>query len=448
MPLDRPAPLTRGLALALLAFVIFNANGREIGGYDSQPAKFAAIELARYGTLTLDRVVAEVPQYAERSAFARDRQGHFRSAYPIADAILAGGVAWLLGITGLIDLDAPLVSALNAKLTASAIAACAVWLAFLTARRRTSAGAALLIALGFGFGTNLWLSAQTLSQHETAVLGLMGAVLALAVPQERLSVGRLLTAGAWLALAGAARPQVAPAIAVLCASVVVRADWRRVPAVVLPVALVGSALVATNLYWFGHPLGGMASTEALHPQVHAVTGTFSTTPWIGAAGLLVSPSRGLLVFSPVVLVTLAGITAARRERWRGDLVWCITAAAVQFALYAAYTVWWGGHSYGPRYAIDLLPLLVPLAAASTTAIAGRRPLKAAAVVLFVWSTAVAWTGAFSFPGERWNTDPVNVDIHHERLWHWRDPQFVRCWRYGLNDRNFMLFDRVAVRRAD
>ena len=44
--------------------------------------------------------------------------------------------------------------------------------------------------------------------------------------------------------------------------------------------------------------------EALHPDVHAVTGSLSSEPWRGAAGLLISPSRGLLVYSPIVIYAL------------------------------------------------------------------------------------------------------------------------------------------------
>ena len=53
--LERSARLTAAGLLAGL-FVIYNANGREIGTVDSQPAKFTAREAAVAGTLTLDRV--------------------------------------------------------------------------------------------------------------------------------------------------------------------------------------------------------------------------------------------------------------------------------------------------------------------------------------------------------------------------------------------------------
>ena len=52
----------------------------------------------------------------------------------------------------------------------------------------------------------------------------------------------------------------------------------------------------------------------------------------------------------------------------------------------------------------------------------------------------AATGAFCYPNDRWNTQPVDVDLHHERLWDWRDLQITRCWRQGMSPQNFGLLE--------
>ena len=431
--------------LALAALLLLNANGREIGGYDSQPTKFAARELVRNHTLTLDRVVLLLPVYAERPGFARARDGHYRSAYPVVPSIIAAGPAWLLARVGGMDLDAPFVPALTAKLTASLLVAFAIVFAFLIARQRTSTRAAILVAIGFGFGTNIWLAGQTLGGHETVAFATTAALVCLAGPGMAPSGWRALLGAVLLALAGAARPQVAPAIAVLLLWLVVRGTGPRRWLPVAVVALGAGIVAAFNIAWFGHPLGAMLRLEALHPAVHATTGTF-TLPWAGAAGLLVSPSRGLLVFSPIVLACVAGIVPAVREGWRGPLAWCLAAATAEFAFYASYKVWWAGHSYGPRYVLDVLPLLVPVASAGMAAIAARAVTRRMAIAALAWSICLAATGAFAYPAEQWNMDPKDVDRNHERLWDWRDPQFVRCWTHGLSPQNFDLFHADAFRR--
>jgi len=179
--------------------------------------------------------------------------------------------------------------------------------------------------------------------------------------------------------------------------------------------------------------------ETLHPLVHNTHGSIARDPWWGALGLLFSPSRGLIVFSPIVLVTLLAWPRASREGWGGALLWCWLAAMALFGVYACYSVWWGGHTYGPRYAIDLLPLLVPLAAVGTARLVQSRVGATVGALALAWSVLLAATGAWCYPQDAWNTDPMSVDLFHERLWDWRDPQFVRCWTRGRSPQNFGFF---------
>jgi hypothetical protein len=452
----RPPPASRAsgargnalpvATLAIVTFLAFNINGREVGGYDSQPAKFAARELVLRHTLTLDRAVAAAPALGDRPGFARARDGHYRSAYSVIPSIIAAGPAWLLSEVGILDLKAPLAPTIMAKLTASLLGTFAVVLAYFVARRRAGAGAAALIAAAYGLGTNVWLSAQTLGAHETVAVAITAAVLCLTAPGTLWSGWRAWVGTTMLAVAGATRPQLAPAIAVLLLSLVVRGGRFRDSLPISMVVLGGALTVGFNIKWFGGPLGATPRLEALHPVVHAVTGTFSTHPWIGAAGLLVSPSRGLLIFSPIVLAVMGGVGTAWREGRRGPLGWLLLAAVAQFALYASYTVWWGGHGYGPRYCLDFLPLLVPVAAAGVPCITRSRFTQVACFVALLWSVLIAATGALAYPAERWNTDPTEIDRDHARLWDWSDPQFVRCWKRGFSPQNFDLFTTDAFRR--
>lgn len=432
--------------LFVTAFIVYNANGREIGSYDSQPTKFTAMALALHHELTLDRTVERMPPLGGRPGFAIDREGHYRTAYPVFPAIVAGGVAIALSAVHVIDLRAPATSGLVATLTASLLTALAVALAFLLARRRLSSTAALALAAGLGFGTNLWaVTSQTLWQSETAVAALMGALLCLSAPAGALDPRRLWWASLLLGLAGAARPQLAPAIGVLALSIAVRRGQRVDALALLPLAVISAAVVGVNMLWFGHPLGAVPRLEALHPSAHGVTGSFGN-PVAGAAGLLVSPSRGLLVFSPIVAVVAGGWPSLRQAPWRDDLRWTAAAALAQFLFYASYVVWWGGHTYGPRYCIDILPLLVPLAAAGLPWCVAKRWRGILIAAALAWSVVVAATGAFVYPHDGWNSDPADVDRNHARLWEWRDSQIVRCWKAGPSPQNFSLFETENPQR--
>lgn len=435
--------MTRALhaaAIGVLAWICFNANGREIPTADSQAAKFAAVNLVRYHSLTLDGLIGRVPLYSERLAFQKDREGHWRNAYPMPPVLEAAGVASALRRTGVLDLAAPLAPSIVAKATASLLAAIATVLAFLTARRYGGAGAATAVAFGFALGTGIWpVASQTLWQHASAIWSTMAAIWLFARPTPMRGFLRYATAGALLGWAIASRPQIAPLALILAAGMLVRGSARERIAAVLALVTPVAVFAWFNLQWFGHLAGTMAEFERVSRQVHHMTATWQW-PGAGAAGLLVSPSRGLLVFSPIVLVVFAA-----RPKGNGIVLWTtMTAAIVQIFVYASFTVWWGGHTYGPRYLLDVLPALVPAAAMGAARIAaGPGWRRGVAAIALAWSIAVNATGVFCYPHDEWNTDPASVDQFHERLWDVRDSQIPRCWIRGRSPQNFAFFDRTV-----
>ena len=435
---------TIAVSLFLILFAIYNANGREIGTYDSQPTKFAARELLLRGTLHLDEVVRQTPEYATRWGFILAADGHYRSVYSPVPAVAAALLSWPLTAIGLIDPRAPLAPALIAKLAASLLVTIAVLLSFFTARQWLSPWRATILALGFGLGTGLWSTvSQTLWQTETAVVGLALAVHALCRKTPG-GTGALLV-GVGLALTGMTRPQLAPMVAVLLAALWMRSSKRDAASGTTIVLLSGLAISALNVKWFGHPLGAQALLQDMNASLHATGPMFTFSPE-GAIGLLVSPSRGILIFSPIVLAAIATLPGAFKTGWRSPLPWCALALFAQFGLYASYSVWWGGHTYGPRYMLDLLPVSVPLAAFTAASYPGRRPVLAScAAAALVWSIVVAATGAFCYPHDRWNTEPTEIDLDHARLWSLTDSQIPRCWARGPSPQNFRLIDRAAVR---
>ena len=94
--------------------------------------------------------------------------------------------------------------------------------------------------------------------------------------------------------------------------------------------------------------------------------------------------------------------------------------------------------------LDVLPLLIPAAAFGMGALHGRLRIALGTAAL-AWSVAIAAIGAFNYPQDRWNSEPVDVDRNHERLWDWSDSQIRRAWDAGFNSQNFTLFTRDSVR---
>jgi len=206
-----------------------------------------------------------------------------------------------------------------------------------------------------------------------------------------------------------------------------RSRPRDVAWFVLPALPIGAALLAYNFYYFGAWEGGQAGLEALHPAVHGVEGVWTGDLLAGAAGTLLSPARGLFVFSPWAALAILCLPAtARRIAAFPGVAWTTAALAPYAVLLSKYSVWWAGHSFGPRYWTEAsIPLAILLAFAIDWSLSRRRPLRLAFAVAVAWSIALQVVGAWCYPST-WNRLPADVDRHHERLWDWRDTEIRRC----------------------
>jgi len=83
-------------------------------------------------------------------------------------------------------------------------------------------------------------------------------------------------------------------------------------------------------------------------------------PVKGVLGLLISPGRGLLWYSPVVILAFIGFWHAFKKNRLEALL--IAALLSGFLLIHSGSWWAGGWSWGPRYLLPVLPALLALAA--------------------------------------------------------------------------------------
>lgn len=81
----------------------------------------------------------------------------------------------------------------------------------------------------------------------------------------------------------------------------------------------------------------------------------TTAPWVGLAGLLISPGKGVLWYAPPLLLAVAGWGAlARRRPEVAGLVAAVAAGPLLLA--SVYYQWHGGGSWGPRLLLPVLPV--------------------------------------------------------------------------------------------
>ena len=154
--------------------------------------------------------------------------------------------------------------------------------------------AAWVAATAAALGSTLWaIASQTLWQHGPAALMLTLTVLLLM--RESPSRLRLLTAGFTAALLVSSRP-IDLAFAVVTAVWVALRHPRRLFWFMAAPLVIGAALISYNRAYLGTAAGYYSPFEA----------ALFATPWqVGLQGTLVSPSRGLFVFTPWTLVAFA-----------------------------------------------------------------------------------------------------------------------------------------------
>jgi hypothetical protein len=423
-------------AVWLGLFLLFNLNLRAIESRDTRVAEYTAFSLAARGDADLDEFPDLVAAGLARGYVTRTPDGHVFSNYPIASAAVAAPAYWLALRVGAIDAAQPSPVRIEAvgKLTASALVAgaCALLMAWFRQRGGPPDRPrnALAIVLTIACATPLWSSAsQALWTHAPAALALAAALLWL---DARSSIGAA-AAGVGYGLAAACRPLLAVFLIGAAIDLIRARDRRALPLAAGAIAALGLA-AGYNLATFGGLAGGQAMLESadVHRQTHAVEAVWSRVPLGGLPGIVASPSRGVFIFCPVLVIAAIGAWRRRQDR---SVVLRVTLPSMLFvAAWAEYAVWWGGHSFGPRYVSDIaIPAGVLMVHGWD--VSRARIWTRARTAIVGWSILVQLVGVFCYPGGAWNALPRDVDRAHERLWDWRDSQIPRTVRAGLYRRH-------------
>jgi hypothetical protein len=432
----RPA-LVLGIALAL----VYLANFRRVQpGGDSMAPRYQPFAVLHSGTFSLDPVAAAAAEvlpsrpYKEPYWLRTDPQGHLFSTYPIVTPALVLPLyipavsylevrGWDLARLERVSLDME-------KLAATILAAMSGALFYVALCRRLSPKRALLLTLAYALGTGTWsISSQALWQHGTAELLFIAALLAFdsADRSPQSTTSQTILGGLACGLLVANRPPDALLAMALWAPFAFRN--RRRGAIALGAAVVGILpFVVYNLRVVGNWAGGYGYLGWLH-----TTAFYPNDLVTGLAGLLVSPGKGLLVFSPFIAVLLLGSRGADRSRLPGDVALSLACAGL-FAFYSRAD-WRAGDSYGPRYLVDLLPALLWVLAPAVAALRGLR--LATFAVALTFSILVQAVGVFCYPhggSDRLYYASGRTLRVSPAVWAWRNAAFLVESRAGLAPR--------------
>jgi hypothetical protein len=392
------------VGLAVVAFAVYNANMRSIGAGDTFPARYLPLSFWRTGTLHLERFDTEMNTGHGLVYWTLQMNGHEESAYPIVTPVLIAPLyapaAYYLSRTGWDIHRVKAISGVMEKLCASLIAAASVAVIYLVLLGIASPRTALILTIAYAFGTNTWVtSSQALWQHGLGELLLATVLYAAgrAVERPRWSI----VAGLCCALMAFNRPGDGMMVIAVSAYFLQARTWKPF---LIPAAALSAALLGYNVVVYGAPTGGYAY---LNPYSFA----FDTFP-NGVAGLLVSPAKGLFVFSPFLLLLIAVSPWRFCEAGQKRLAALLIAGLISEIIVYGRTQWDGGFCFGPRYFSGLLPAMIWLIAPLAGSM--RRPLRFAFVALIAVAIGVQAAGAFFYP-----SSGIDEVYRHEHwtLWH-------------------------------
>ena len=362
----------------------------------------------------------------------RGTDGLLYSTYGPAPSYLAVPLVWLGARLGDVqgELARFLFSWLNAIFVAGTVALLTVFYLDLGVSRRAAVSWALLAA----FASMLWIGATTvLEQGQHALFSLAGLYLAWRAARRD---SPLLAAAAGIASGTLILYQLpyvlhqpAMALATLARSSAGRSasDAARrgrnrflLFGCTSAIALIPIALY--NFNRFGVLLFDPPRDFAAHPPLLG-------NPLVGVPSLLFSPGKGILLFSPIVLLAIRGLWRLRSREAR--LVSAIAAvSALHLVLIGSLSIFHGDWCWGPRYLIVLLPIVL---------VGLPFSLEGGSAQLRRGATCIICLGLFS--------NVLGLSLVHERFFHekglaiyfWRDdPGF-----YFRHSNYFARFGEIA-----
>src|SRR5271157_629303 len=402
---------------------------------DTIPAVLLPFNILDKGTLTLDNFM---PYYNQTTNwwgtyYFYESQGHVVSSYPIVVPLLATPLylpaflmTKLLGIP--IDMGNHmffLIAYAMEKLAAGFIAALAGVIFYKLLREMFDRKISLIGLAVFALGTSTWtIGSQGLWQHGMSELLICLILLIIAKGMKTKKTWHFILLGALSALLVFNRPTNG-LLLIPVLYYALRSELKSALAYIISGAVVAIPFLAYSLYYFGSIFGGYGGLGS--------SLTIDGLIPYRLAGLLVSPSRGLLIYTPIAILALAGIFYVKgiKEPKMMRVLYLFGLAALGTILtYGAFPVWWGGGCYGPRFFTDIIPIIVLFVVLFINEVMawpdGDKKKAVLAVIAFlaIWSIGVQAVGAYLYPvyGFQWGNGQTITVENQSKLWDWHDTQ--------------------------
>lgn len=401
-----------GLFIALLIVAVISAQKTHNTGSDPRGTLLVSESIVQNGTIQLDLYGEELLN--SYGYVIHKKNGHFYNYFPLGTALVSTPFIAISNILGFeMTKDEAQIQMVLTTLASLLIAL----ILYKTARLYLNKTESLLVTGLCWFGSSLASTVGTaLWSHDFAFVFSSTAIFLVLrhINQKELSAPVIV--GLSLFLAYLCRPTLALLSPFLLLYYFI-CDKRSavIAALTLGILLLGF------MGWSQHEFSQALPDYYLPKRLDG--GDFETALY----GNLLSPARGLLVFSPFILVSLVlTIWLAPRNKSLATLSLITIAWPITHLLsISQFPHWWAGWSFGARLMVDALPGLFVGLFSSLGILRERRrvayfPLMISGVLAIGINT---YQGLFNPYGMQWNVEP-NVDQHPEYLFDWQYPQFL------------------------
>lgn len=401
-----------GCLLALLIAVVVAVQQTHNTGSDPRGTLLVIQALVQHGTVKLD-VYAGV--YLDTFAHQIHRKnGHIYNYFPFGTALVS---APFVAIANALGFDMMKDEHLIQMAITALIALLITFTLYKTARLYLRQTESLLLAGLCWFGSSLASTVGTaLWSHDFAFLFSSAAIFLVLRHRQPETLLAPALIGLSLFLAYLCRPT----LALLAPFLLLYYFLQDIKSAVLAGVTLGLLLLGF-MGWSLHEFGQILPDYYLPKRLEG--GDFKTALY----GNLLSPARGLLIFSPFLLVSLL-LTIGLAPRNKGlaklgliSLAWPLA----HLLSISQFPHWWAGWSFGARLMVDVLPgLFVGLFSGLAALRQGRNFAYVAVMISGLLAVYInTYQGLLNPYGMNWNKDP-NVDKHPEYLFDWRYPQFL------------------------
>lgn len=420
--LSRPADTARNRIIAsvllfLVPFSVYISGSTYLGSGDTVASELLAVTLVREGNFDFNEFFDEGEEMPYSFTFSGSRVVNL---YSVVAGMMNVPVFFAADLVG-IDIEEKLLF-LN-LLSMSLIAALSTVLMFhILLRKKFSFGLSVFLAAVFAFGTLVWsVTARGTWQHGPSIFFLCAGMLLFFSENRR----AFAWAGFFFALMIVNRP--VDGLIVLPFYAYTLFSRKKDFLLLIMTSLIPLAFLA----WYSLEYWG-----SLLSLGQGQSGKFTTDPWLGIPGLLFSPARGLLVFTPVFIFSFLYMVKDVFSKGGNTLYRYLSAGFILTLIaYTNWEMWYGGHCFGYRYLSGYIPVFILFIAEGWNRyVKPRVGTRILFGILLILSIYFNFLGAVIFPSG-FNMVPDNIDLNTGRLWMIRDTELLR-----LND---MFIEKVS-----